>query len=304
MQTDIPTVPAATFAAVGKCYGPVTALDGVDFEIRRGETVALLGPNGAGKSTTIGLLLGLERPDSGRIAVLGGSPEHAVASGRVAAMLQEGGLPPGATVAELVDFVRQLYPRPLPLGEVLELAGLSDLARRRSERLSGGQAQRVRFALAIAGNPELAFLDEPTTGMDVEARHAFWDRMRAFAAQGRTVLFATHYLEEADAVADRVLVLQRGRVVADGPVTAIKARSRRRVVRCTLPGVDSRTLSRLPGVTEVSLHGDSVRLTTGDADATVRALFAAGLPVHDLEVSGGGLEEAFLALTGSSAAEA
>jgi ABC-2 type transport system ATP-binding protein len=304
MQTDVPTVPAATFAAVAKRYGPVTALDGVDFEIRRGETVALLGPNGAGKSTTIGLLLGLERPDSGRIAVLGGSPERAVASGRVAAMLQEGGLPPGATVAELVDFVRQLYPRPLPLGEVLELAGLGDLARRRSERLSGGQAQRVRFALAIAGNPELAFLDEPTTGMDVEARHAFWDRMRAFAAQGRTVLFATHYLEEADAVADRVLVLQRGRVAADGPVTAIKARTSRRVVRCTLPGAEERTLGRLPGVTEVSLHGDSVRLTTGDADATVRALFATGLPVHDLEVSGGGLEEAFLALTGSSAAKA
>jgi ABC-2 type transport system ATP-binding protein len=304
MQTDVPTVPAATFAAVSKRYGPVTALDGVDFEIRRGETVALLGPNGAGKSTTIGLLLGLERLDSGRIAVLGGSPEHAVAAGRVAAMLQEGGLPPGATVAELVDFVRQLYPRPLPLGEVLELAGLGDLAGRRSERLSGGQAQRVRFALAIAGNPELAFLDEPTTGMDVEARHAFWDRMRAFAAQGRTVLFATHYLEEADAVADRVLALQRGRVVADGPVTAIKARSSRRVVRCTLPGADSRTLGRLPGVTEVSLHGDSVRLTTGDADATVRALFATGLPVRDLEVSGGGLEEAFLALTGSSAADA
>jgi ABC-2 type transport system ATP-binding protein len=304
MQTDIPTVPAARFAAVGKRYGAVTALDGVDFEVRRGETVALLGPNGAGKSTTIGLLLGLERPDSGRITVLGGSPERAVAAGRVAAMLQEGGLPPGATVAELVDFVRQLYPRPLPLGEVLELAGLGDLARRRSERLSGGQAQRVRFALAIAGNPELAFLDEPTTGMDVEARHAFWDRMRAFAAQGRTVLFATHYLEEADAVADRVLVLQRGRVVADGPVTAIKARSSRRVVRCTLPGADSRMLGRLPGVTEVSLHGDSMRLTTGDADATVRALFATGLPVRDLEVSGGGLEEAFLALTGSGSADA
>jgi ABC-2 type transport system ATP-binding protein len=304
MQTDISTVPAATFAAVGKRYGAVTALDGVDFEIRRGETVTLLGPNGAGKSTTIGLLLGLERPDSGRITVLGGSPERAVAAGRVAAMLQEGGLPPGATVAELVDFVRQLYPRPLPLGEVLELAGLADLARRRTERLSGGQAQRVRFALAIAGNPELAFLDEPTTGMDVEARHAFWDRMRAFAAQGRTVLFATHYLEEADAVADRVLVLQRGRVVADGPVTAIKARSSRRVVRCTLPGADSRTLGRLPGVTEVALHGDSVRLTTGAADATVRALFATGLPVRDLEVAGGGLEEAFLALTGSSSADA
>jgi ABC-2 type transport system ATP-binding protein len=295
---------AATFQAVGKRYGPVTALDGVDFAIARGETVALLGPNGAGKSTTIGLLLGLERPDSGRIDVLGGTPERAVAAGRVAAMLQEGGLPAGATVAELIDFVRQLYPRPLPLGEVLELAGLTELARRRSERLSGGQAQRVRFALAIAGDPELAFLDEPTTGMDVEARHAFWDRMRAFAAQGRTVLFATHYLEEADAVADRVLVLQRGHLIADGPVTAIKARSNRRTVRCTLPDADARALGRLPGVTEVSRHGDSVRLATSDADATVRALFASGLEVRDLEVSGGGLEEAFLALTGSGSADA
>jgi ABC-2 type transport system ATP-binding protein len=287
---------AAAFRTVSKRYGPVTALDRVDFEIARGETVALLGPNGAGKSTTIGLLLGLDRPDSGRVTVLGGGAEQAVAAGRVAAMLQEGGLPTGATVAELVDFVRQLYPRPLRLGQVLELAGLDDLAGRRTERLSGGQAQRVRFALAIAGNPELAFLDEPTTGMDVETRHAFWERMRSFAAQGRTVLFATHYLEEADAVADRVLVLQRGRVVADGPASAIKARGSRRFVRCTLPGAEPAALRALPGVTEVALHGDTVRLTTVDADATVRALFAGGLDVRDLEVTGGGLEEAFLEL--------
>jgi ABC-2 type transport system ATP-binding protein len=289
---------------INSYYGDSHILFDVSMRVEKADVVALLGRNGAGKSTTIGLLLGLERPDSGRVAVLGGGPERAVAAGRVAAMLQEGGLPPGATVAELVDFVRQLYPRPLPLSEVLELAGLTELARRRNERLSGGQAQRVRFALAIAGDPELAFLDEPTTGMDVEARHAFWERMRAFAAEGRTVLFATHYLEEADAVADRVLVLQRGRVVADGPVTAIKARSSRRTVRCTLPGADPGALGGLPGVTEVSRHGDSVRLATTDADATVRALFASGLEVRDLEVSGGGLEEAFLALTRSSSADA
>jgi ABC-2 type transport system ATP-binding protein len=288
---------AATFAAVSKSYGAVRALADVDFQVDVGETVALLGPNGAGKSTTIGLLLGLERPDSGGVTVLGGSPDRAVASGRVAAMLQEGGLPQGATVAELVGFVRQLYRRPLPLEETLALAGLADLAGRRVERLSGGQAQRVRFALAMAGNPELAFLDEPTTGMDVESRRAFWERMRAFAAEGRTVLFATHYLEEADAVADRVIVLQRGRVVADGAATAIKAGAGRRLVRCTLPGADEAALRRLPGVTEVTRHGDAVRLATGDADATVRALFASGLEVRDLEVTGAGLEEAFLALT-------
>jgi ABC-2 type transport system ATP-binding protein len=295
-----PTRPAATFEAVSKRFGAVRALDGVDLEVGRGETVALLGPNGAGKSTTIGLLLGMHQPDAGRVTVLGGSPERAVASGRVAAMLQEGGLPQGATVAELVGFVRQLYPRPLPLAETLALAGLEDLARRRVERLSGGQAQRVRFALAMAGNPELAFLDEPTTGMDVEARRAFWERMRAFAAEGRTVLFATHYLEEADAVADRVVVLQRGRVVADGSATAIKARTSQRFVRCTLPGADDAMLRGLPGVTEVSRHGDAVRLTTGDADATVQALFASGLRVRDLEVTGAGLEEAFLSLTGAA----
>jgi ABC-2 type transport system ATP-binding protein len=291
---------AARFEAVSKRFGAVRALDGVDFEIGRGETVALLGPNGAGKSTTIGLLLGMQHPDAGRVSVLGDSPERAVASGHVTAMLQEGGLPQSATVAELVGFVRQLYPRPLPLAETLALAGLEDLAGRRVERLSGGQAQRVRFALAMAGDPELAFLDEPTTGMDVETRRAFWERMRAFAAEGRTVLFATHYLEEADAVADRILVLQRGRVIADGAATAIKARTTQRFVRCTLPGADEAVLRSLPGVTEVSRHGDVVRLTTGDADATVQALFASGLAVRDLEVTGAGLEEAFLSLIGGT----
>ncbi|HZD74083.1 MAG TPA: ABC transporter ATP-binding protein [Actinomycetota bacterium] len=291
---------AARFEAVSKRFGAVRALDGVDFEIGRAETVALLGPNGAGKSTTIGLLLGMQKADAGRVSVLGDSPERAVASGRVAAMLQEGGLPQGATVAELVGFVRQLYPRPLPLGETLALAGLEDLAGRRVERLSGGQAQRVRFALAMAGNPELAFLDEPTTGMDVEARRAFWDRMRSFAAEGRTVLFATHYLEEADAVADRIVVLQRGRVIADGAATAIKARTTQRFVRCTLPGADEAMLRSLPGVTDLSRHGDVVRLTTGDADATVQALYAGGLAVRDLEVTGAGLEEAFLSLIGGT----
>ena len=293
---------AVRFVDVVQRFGQVRALEEASFEIARGETVALLGPNGAGKSTAIALLLGLRRPDSGQVLVFEGSPEAARATGRVGAMLQSGGLLPGVTVGELVDMVRRLYPRPLPLAEVLARAGLADLARRRVDRLSGGQAQRVRFALAIAGNPELFFLDEPTVAMDVESRQVFWHGVRAFAAEGRTILFATHYLEEADAVADRVIVLQRGRVVAAGPVEAIKSAVRLRSVRFTLPGVELATLRALPGVQDGERHGDTVQLRTADTDATVRALYAGGFPLRDLEVTGADLEEAFLSLTRQPAA--
>jgi ABC-2 type transport system ATP-binding protein len=198
-----------------------------------------------------------------------------------------------------VELVRRLYPRPLALAELLTLADLTDLAQRKVDGLSGGQAQRVRFATAIAGDPELVFLDEPTVAMDVESRRAFWEATRAAAAKGRTTIFATHYLEEAETIADRIIVLAQGRVVADGPATAIKSIVHTRTVRFTLAGAEPATLRALPGVAEVTVHGDGVTIRAHDADATVYGCYQAGLAIRDLEVTGAGLEEAFLALTSS-----
>lgn len=287
---------AVTFSQVEKRFGSMTALAGVDLSIRTGETVALLGPNGAGKSTAVGLMLGLREPTAGTVRILGGPATAAVRQGRVAAMLQTASLLPGVSVAELVGFIRALYPHPLPAAHALEVAGCTAFAHQPVERLSGGQAQRARFAMAIAGDPELLFLDEPTTGFDVDARRHFWQGIRAFAASGRTVLFATHYLEEADAVADRIIVLQRGRVLADGSAAAIKASAGGRVVRFQAAGIDRSSCERLAGVSQVEIDGDRVRLRTADPDATVAAAYAAGIPVRGLEIGGADLEEAFLAL--------
>lgn len=213
---------AVSFAGAVKTFGAVRAVDGVDLEIGRGETIALLGRNGAGKSTTISLLLGLNAPDAGTVELFGAAPESAVRNGLVGAMLQESRAVPRVTVGELVAFVARCYPAPLPVARALELAGIGDLAGRRVDRLSGGQTQRVRFAVALAGNPSLIVLDEPTAALDVEARHAFWQSMRAYARRGHTVLFSTHYLEEADAHADRIVVIDRGRIVADGTGEQLK----------------------------------------------------------------------------------
>jgi len=280
-----------------RSFGTVRAVDGLDLTIGKGESVAVLGPNGAGKSTTIAMLLGLLAPDAGSVAVWGMPPAEAVARGHIAATLQEGGLMPGVTVAELVGFVRGLYPDPLPLDRVLEAAGPASLAGRRVGKLSGGQTQRVRFALALAGNPSVLVLDEPTSGMDVESRRAFWTSMRAEAAAGRTVLFATHHLEEADENADHIVVVNGGRIVADGPATEIKAAAGGRTIRFSLAGGPSAGLEALPGVTAVEIHGDSALLRSVDPDATLRALFLARDEVQDIEVTGAGLEEAFLTLT-------
>lgn len=289
---------AVDFEDVSKSFGATRALDKTTFHIARGETVALLGPNGAGKSTAVNILLGLRRQDAGVAHVLGGEPRDAVVAGRVGALLQSGGLPPGLRVREVVELARHLSPHPAPLADVMAKAGLDVIAERLVEGLSGGQAQRVRYALAIAGNAELLFLDEPTVGMDVETQRSFWKDIREHAASGRTVLFATHYLHEAESVADRVVVLRSGKVVADAAPSAIKAAAGRKQVRFTLATSDGAGLDGLPGVQQVEVHGANITLATLDADATVIALVKGGIGFRDIEVTGADLEEAFLALTG------
>jgi ABC-2 type transport system ATP-binding protein len=278
--------------------GAVEAVRELDLDIGAGETVALLGPNGAGKSTTIDLLLGLARPDRGDVSVFGLTPSDAVEQGLVGAMLQTGALIRDLSVRELVTMVASLYPQPLPVDDVLALVGIEDIADRRTQKLSGGETQRVRFAVALVGNAHLLVLDEPTVAMDVEGRRAFWAAMRTFASSGRTVVFATHYLEEADAYADRVVFMTRGAVVAVGPPTEIKARVGTRTIRATLPGAVLSDLAALPGVTHADVHGDAVALACADSDAAVRALLARYPETRDLEIGGAGLEQAFVQLTG------
>ena len=291
---------AVRFTGVTHRYGTHVAVDDLSVEVARGETLALLGPNGAGKSTTISLVLGLLRPQVGSVEVLGTTPRRALAEGRVGAMLQTGlgsGLPPGVTVEQSLRLVRRLYRRPAPFDTTVERAGIGPLLARQTHRLSGGQAQRVRFAIAIAGDPELVFLDEPTAAMDVEARRSFWRMIRQFGEEGRTIVFATHHLQEADETADRVIVVNHGRIVADGPGATLKAAVAARRVRFVTDAPPCCALERLEGVTDVEVHGRSVTLHSLDADATVRALVAAGIAFRDLEVAGAGLEEAFVALT-------
>jgi ABC-2 type transport system ATP-binding protein len=284
-----------------KSYGDVKAVRGVNISIRPGETLALLGPNGAGKSTTIDMMLGLTRPDSGTVTLFGSSPADAVQAGVVGGMLQTGSLLGYLSVRELVVTVASLYPHPLDVSEVLRLTGTTEFADRPTTKLSGGQTQRVRMAIALVADPDLLVLDEPTAALDVEGRRDFWTSMRAVAARGKTVVFATHYLEEADAYADRIVLMARGRVVADGPPTEIKGRVGGRTIRATLPGVDQSALASLPGVTKADQRGDALVLTCPDSpssDSALRALLALYPQANDIEVRGAGLEEAFLDLTG------
>jgi ABC-2 type transport system ATP-binding protein len=278
-----------------KRFGPVTAVDGIDLQVRPGEVVAFLGPNGAGKTSTVDVLLGLSRPSEGSAAVFGLTPADAVASGRVSAVMQTGGLLKDLTVAETVRLAASLYRDPRPVDEVMDRAGITGIGDRQVGRCSGGEQQRLRFALALLPDPDLLVLDEPTTGMDVEARRAFWTAIRADAARGRTVLFATHYLQEADAYADRIVLVRRGRVVADGSAAQLKAMGSGRTVRATWPGADPVLVAGWPGVEDVEVRGDRLLVRTRDSDAVARALLATG--AHDLEIAGHDLEDAFLALT-------
>ena len=281
-----------------KSFGDVKAVRGIDVSIELGETVALLGPNGAGKSTTIDMLLGLLDPDDGAARLFGGSPRDAVAAGRVGAMLQVGSLIRDLSVRELISMVASLYPHPLGVDETIKLTRIEEIADRRTQTLSGGETQRARFAVALVSNPDLLVLDEPTVAMDVESRRAFWTTMRDFAARGKTVLFATHYLEEADAYADRAVLMAHGRIVADGPPTEIKAMVGQRHIRATLPDVPPSELEQIAGVTRAERRGESVVLTCTDSDAAIRELLARYPAARDIEIVGAGLEEAFVELTG------
>ncbi len=289
--------PVVSFENVSKQYGRLRAVDGLTLDLRAGETVALLGPNGAGKSTSLDMLLALRKPTSGRIRMFGNDPYHAVKSGRVGAMLQSGGLMPEVTVRELVELITKLHPNPEPVATTLKRAGITQFADQRVDRLSGGQTQRVRFALAICGKSELIVLDEPTAAMDVETRRLFWNSMKEEVAAGRTLLFATHYLEEADQAADRILVINRGRLLADGTPAEIKARAGARRLSFRLDKVDEPFLLGLPGLVNLEVRHDVVQIQSSDSDATLYAVLDAGYRPREIEVTSLGLEQAFLAIT-------
>jgi ABC-2 type transport system ATP-binding protein len=283
-----------------KSFGAVQAVRGVDLAIAPGEVVAFLGPNGAGKSTTIDMILGLTRPDTGTAQLFGGDPVEAVKAGSVGAMLQSGALLPDVTVKELVATFAALHRHPLPIAEAMARAGVSDIAGSKTNKLSGGQSQRVRYALALVPNPDLLILDEPTVAMDVELRRSFWASMRDFADAGKTVMFATHYLEEADDFADRVVVLAAGQIVADGTGAQIKATVAGRTLSAVVPGASPADLERLPGVSSAEAKGPRILLHCTDSDTSVRALLAAWPDCHDIEIRTANLEDAFLALTSST----
>jgi ABC-2 type transport system ATP-binding protein len=289
--------PVVTFDNVSKRYGSLKAVEGLSLELRAGETVALLGPNGAGKSTSLDMLLALRKPTSGKIRMFGKDPYHAVKNGLVGAMLQSGGLMPEVTVRELVTLVTGLHPKPEPVATTLRRAGIDKIADQRVDRLSGGQTQRVRFALAIVGKCDLIVLDEPTTAMDVETRRLFWASMKEEVASGKTLLFATHYLEEADQAADRIMVINRGRLLADGTPAEIKERAGAKRLSFRLEKVNEPFLLGLPGLVSLDVRGNVVHIQSSDSDATLYAVLDAGHRPTEIEVSSLGLEQAFLAIT-------
>jgi ABC-2 type transport system ATP-binding protein len=286
-------------AGLTKSFGGVIAVRGVHLHIAPGETVAILGPNGAGKSTTIDMMLGLSAPDSGTVRIFGETPAQAVASGQICGMLQVGSLVPYLSVRELITQVAALYPRSLPVEEVVELAGIDEFADQRTNKLSGGQTQRARFAIALVSNSDLLVLDEPTVAMDVEGRHQFWKTMRQVAAAGKTIVFATHYLEEADSYADRIVLMSQGQIVADGPTTEIRSIVGVRTIRATLAGPTESELELLDGVRSAELRGEAIVLTCTDSDAAIRSLIGRYPAAKDIEIIGAGLEQAFLQLTGN-----
>ena len=286
-----------------KSYGEVVALRDLNLEIHAGELLALLGPNGAGKTTLVRMLLGLARPDSGSVSVLGSDPHLGHVQTRLGAMLQVGRVPETLKVREHIDLFSSYYPAPLPIAETLKIAGLEDIKDRPYGELSGGQKQRVLFGIALCGNPDLLFLDEPTVGLDVEARRLMWAQIRTLIARGKTVLLTTHYLNEADALADRILVLDKGAIVAEGTPAEIKARAMGKQIRCT-SRLSLEEVRQIPGVLSAKADRNAFELQVNAAEPVVRELLQRDSWLGDLEVTNAGLEEAFLALTQNHNADA
>ena len=293
----------AQLTDVRKRYGKVVALDGVDLALHPGQVLALLGANGAGKSTAIGLLLGLLSPDSGGVSLFGQAPHALAARRRIGVMLQSAGIPDASLVGELLELTRSYYPDPRSTADCVALAGLDGLLDRRYGRLSGGQQRRVQFALAVCGRPQLLFLDEPTTGLDIEARQGLWRAIRALVGQGSSVLLTTHYLEEAESLADRVLVLNRGRVVAAGPMREVRALVSQRRIRC-VSTLDAQAVAGWPQVRSARREGDHLELVVDAAEPVVRRLLELDAGLCELEIQRAGLAEAFLELTQGARAEA
>ena len=286
----------ASLQSVHKRYGKVLALDGLDLQVHAGELLALLGPNGAGKTTAIALLLGLARADRGEAALFGLPPHQLAARRRIGVMLQSAGIPDTLRVGELLELTRSYYPDPRSIADCVAMAGLDGLLQRRYGKLSGGQQRRVQFALAICGRPQLLFLDEPTTGLDIEARQRLWQTIRELVAQGCGVLLTTHYLDEAEALADRVVVLNAGRVIAQGSVQAIRAHVSQRRIRC-VSQLAADDIARWPQVRSATRVDDKLDIVAETAESVVRRLLAEDPHLIELEVQRAGLADAFIELT-------
>ncbi len=291
------TAPVAELRDATKTFGTVQALKGVSLAVQPGETLALLGPNGAGKTTALSLLLGLRRPTSGSVSLFGRDPRDPASRLHVGVMLQESGVPFTLKVNEVVELFHRLYPKPLSVATTLAAAGLADKATALTATLSGGQRQRLYFALAIVGDPDLLFLDEPTVALDVESRQVFWSYIGGLVKRGKTIVLTTHYLDEADALANRIIVIGEGAIIAEGTPSAIKARVGGKTVRFRAAGTDETRLAALSGVGGVRCNGDRFEFYTLHPEAALARLFAAGIGLSELEVVGAGLEEAFLAIT-------
>jgi ABC-2 type transport system ATP-binding protein len=286
----------ARLQGVSKTYGDVTALRNIDFSVQAGEIVALLGPNGAGKTTAVKLFLGLAKPTTGGVNVFGGNPVNAEVRMRTGAMLQVAKVPETLRVREHIDLFSSYYPKPLPLAEILAIAGLSEIKDRKFGELSGGQRQRVLFALAICGDPDLLFLDEPTVGLDVEARRLLWDEIRKLVARGKTVLLTTHYLQEADELADRVVVINQGTIIAEGTPSEIKSKTAGKKIRC-VTRIPMEFICGLPGVLKVCQDREAIEIQVSQAEPVLRELLQQDSQLSGIEVTSAGLEDAFLALT-------